>query len=58
MGGTQLWNDEDRHAIGLVDALFGQVRQRVLGLLFGHPERSFYTNEIIGWVDAGSGAVQ
>jgi predicted nucleotidyltransferase len=58
MGDTQLWNDEDRHAIGLADALFGQVRQRVLGLLFGHPERSFYTNEIIGWVDAGSGAVQ
>jgi predicted nucleotidyltransferase len=27
-------------------------------LLFGHPERSFYANEIIGWVDAGSGAVQ
>ena len=58
MGDTQLWNDEDRHATGLADALFGQVRQRVLGLLFGHPERSFYTNEIIGWVDAGSGAVQ
>jgi predicted nucleotidyltransferase len=30
----------------------------VLGLLFGHPHRSFYANEIIGWVDAGSGAVQ
>jgi predicted nucleotidyltransferase len=42
----------------MADALFGQVRQRVLALLFGHPERSFYANEIIGWVDAGSGAVQ
>jgi predicted nucleotidyltransferase len=42
----------------LADALFGRVRQRVLALLFGHPDRSFYTNEIIGWVDAGSGAVQ
>jgi predicted nucleotidyltransferase len=30
----------------------------VLGLLFGHPERSFFTKEIIRWVDAGSGAVQ
>lgn len=45
-------------ATGLADALFGQVRQRVLGLLFGHPERSFYANEIIGRVDAGTGAVQ
>jgi predicted nucleotidyltransferase len=43
---------------GLADALFGRVRQRVLGLLFGHPHRSFYANEIIGWVNAGSGAVQ
>lgn len=42
----------------MADALFGRVRQRVLALLFGHPDRSFYTNEIIGWVDAGSGAVQ
>jgi predicted nucleotidyltransferase len=44
--------------MGMADALFGQVRQRVLALLFGHPERSFYANEIIEWVDAGSGAVQ
>jgi len=36
----------------------GRVRQRVLGLLFGHPERSFFANEIIGWVDAGTGVVQ
>jgi predicted nucleotidyltransferase len=42
----------------MADALFPRVRQRVLALLFGHPDRSFYANEIIGWVDAGSGAVQ
>jgi predicted nucleotidyltransferase len=42
----------------MADALFGQVRQRVLGLLFGRPGRSFYANEIIGRVDAGNGAVQ
>jgi len=42
----------------LADALFGRVRQRVLALLFGRPDRSFYTNEIIAWVDGGSGAVQ
>jgi hypothetical protein len=44
--------------LGLADALFGRVRQRVLGLLFGHPERSYYANEIIGWVGSGSGSVQ
>ena len=47
-----------RSGPSLADALFGRVRQRVLGLLFGHSERSFYTNEIIDWVDAGTGAVQ
>lgn len=30
----------------------------MLGLLYGHPDRSYYANEIIGCVDAGSGAVQ
>ena len=44
--------------VGLADALFGRIRQRVLGLLFGHPDRSYYANEIIAWVDAGSGGVQ
>jgi len=42
----------------LADALFGRARQRVLGLLFGHPDRSYYANEIIGWVGSGSGSVQ
>jgi predicted nucleotidyltransferase len=42
----------------LADALFSTVRQRVLGLLFGHPERSFYASELIQLVGAGSGAVQ
>ena len=58
MGISLPLHDENRNAISLAGALFGQVRQRVLGLLFGHPERSFYTNQIIGWVEAGSGAVQ
>jgi hypothetical protein len=26
---------------GLSDALFSKVQQRVMALLFGHPERSF-----------------
>lgn len=28
------------------DALFPKVRQRVLAVLFGAPDRSFYTNEV------------
>jgi predicted nucleotidyltransferase len=42
---------------GMSDALFSKVQQRVLALLFGHPERSFYTSEILRHVDSGVGAV-
>lgn len=44
--------------VSLADALFGGIQQRVLGLLFGQPERSFYASEIIARVNGGSGAVQ
>lgn len=43
---------------GLADALFSATQQRVLALLFGQPSRSFFTNELIGLVGAGSGVVQ
>ena len=42
----------------MADALFSTTQQRVLGLLFGQPERSFYATEIIGLAESGSGAVQ
>jgi len=42
----------------LSDALFSGTQQRVLGLIFGQPKRSFYANELIGLIGAGSGAVQ
>ena len=42
----------------LADALFSGTQQRVLGLLFGQPDRSFYATEVIGLAGAGSGAVQ
>lgn len=48
----------ESRALALGDALFGRVRQGVLGLLFGHPQRSFYASEIIRHLGAGSGAVQ
>jgi predicted nucleotidyltransferase len=42
----------------MADALFSKVQQRVLGVLFGNPSRSFYANEIIRTARSGSGAVQ
>ena len=45
-------------SVGISDALFSKVQQRVLALIFGHPDRSFYTSEIIRTVRSGSGAVE
>ncbi len=45
-------------ARSIADALFTTTQQRVLGLLFGQPERSFFTKELIALAGAGSGAVQ
>ena len=42
----------------LADALFTTTQQRVLALVFGHPERSFYASEMIERTGSGSGAVQ
>ena len=47
-----------RHAFSLSDALFSKVQQRVLALIFSHPERSFYTSEIVRNVNFGVGAVE
>jgi hypothetical protein len=44
-------------APGLADALFSSVQQRVLALLFGHPERSFQSAELIRLVKGGTGGV-
>src|SRR5690349_12467754 len=44
--------------VGLSNALFSKVQQRVLALIFGHPERSFYTSEIVRSVHSGTGAVE
>ena len=43
---------------GLADALFSKVQQRVLAVLFGNPDRSFYANEVIALAGSGTGAVQ
>lgn len=43
---------------GLADALFSKVQQRVLSVLFGQPDRSFHSREIIRLAHSGVGAVQ
>lgn len=45
-------------ATSLADALFTTTQQRVLGLLFGQPSRSFFASELIELTGSGSGAVQ
>ncbi len=42
----------------LADALFSRTQQRVMGLLFGSPERSFYLNEVTRLAGMGIGTVQ
>ena len=44
--------------LSLADALFSSTQQRVLGLLFGQPERSFFGAEVISLLGMGSGGVQ
>ncbi len=44
-------------ATSLADALFSPVQQRVLGLLFGQPQRRFQSAELIRLVRSGTGAV-
>lgn len=45
-------------SLSMVDALFSGTQQRVLGLLFGQPTRSYYATELIALAGIGSGAVQ
>lgn len=44
--------------MSLGDVLFTGVQQRVLGILFGMPERSFYRNELMRLSGSGKGALQ
>lgn len=39
------------------DALFTKTQQKVLGLLFGAPDKSFYLNEIVRLAGSGKGTI-
>ena len=43
---------------GVANTLFTKAQQRVLGVLFGNPGRSFFANEVIALAGTGTGAVQ
>ena len=54
MGTTDLsWGDQP---VGLASALFTPVQRRVLGFLFGQPDRRFQSAELIRLANAGTGA--
>ena len=43
--------------VPLSDALFTVTQQKVLGLLYGKPDRTFYANEIARWAQVGKGSL-
>ncbi|WP_433737617.1 transcriptional regulator [Pseudomonas putida] len=43
--------------LSLSEALFTATQQKVLGLLFGKPDQSFYANEIARWAQVGKGSL-
>ncbi len=49
-------NNKDH--IDLGSALFSKTQQRVLGLLFGNPDKSYYLNEIVRFAGIGIGTIQ
>jgi predicted nucleotidyltransferase len=45
-------------SVGIASALFSATQQKVLGLFFGQPDRSYLTTEVIARCGGGSGGVQ
>lgn len=50
--------EKDIKTTSIGDALFTKTQQRVLGLLYGNPGKSFYTNEIVRFANMGRGTVK
>lgn len=45
-------------SISLADALFTKTQQKVLGLLFGRPDETFYLNEVVRLAGVGKGTIK
>ncbi|GAA4810367.1 hypothetical protein GCM10011365_14550 [Marinicella pacifica] len=44
--------------LNIGEALFTKTQQKVLGILYGQTEKSFYFNELVNLVDMGKGTVR
>jgi predicted nucleotidyltransferase len=53
-----VWGDMSQISSNVGDALFTKTQQRVLGLLYGQPEQSYYLNEIVRLAAVGKGTVK
>ena len=42
----------------LLDAFFTRTQRQLLGIFFGHPDQSFYLNQIVRLAGVGTGSVQ
>ncbi|RME32741.1 MAG: transcriptional regulator [Deltaproteobacteria bacterium] len=49
--------DFNKETVSIGDALFTKTQQRLLGLLFGQPEKSFYSKELVERAEMGTGTV-
>jgi predicted nucleotidyltransferase len=56
--GTIIPNMGNNRPVSISDVLFSGVKRRVLGLLFGQPDRTFYANEIEKLGMTGRGALE
>ena len=52
-----IMGDIDKHKVGLSEVLFSKTQRRILGFLFGQPEKSFYSKEIVDLAGVGTGTV-
>ncbi len=57
MGTNSRLRTQEAGSSGLGGVLFTSVQQRVLGLLFGQPDRRFQSGELIRMAGSGTGAV-
>ena len=58
IAGSKAARRSKRSKTSIADALFSRTKQRVLGLVFGQPDRTFGIIELIELAESGSGAVQ
>jgi len=57
-GGREFDGPAQARGRSLADALFTSTQQKVLGALFGQPDRSFFVTQIMELAGSGRGAVQ